>query len=470
MFEQSSYEPSTAAEPTPEAREGDLFKNYELKAWDLSPRIYKILGMSALANIVVLLVFAQTSLLTMKGCDSPLVGSVCQALDTVYIGSLLFGTQREVVDAEYDKTVLADADITYVDLTNVDTEKLYYPLDYLKYSDPDRYAAEQAALLNPTAIPPPAFGSSTATSDFPNFNGSQPMATPNRDNSMFATKPVYPKPPKKSVIDGELTDINGNPIGGSKTKTDSGRQGKTKNGSASNADPTTSVTPNLTIDPANNTADKKDEATQDQNGVYINKRPTDDFALQTLQRLENKQVTLDAPFKVTIQGTLGLAKDKKTIVLLNPKPVLGPNEVAGDPEMLKFAQETIIAFADAGWFGYLDKLSSKNVVIHLEQNDSTVIARLTADQPDENRAKTAASGLNALLAIGAATSVGDNKTFLGAATTGNDGKTFFVNFELPKQAFTEMVQRKLAEVKAKPKQSNQNSNTSGKSTDNFARN
>ena len=69
MFEQSIYDTEPVATPT---QDGDLFHNYEFKSWDLSPRIYKILGFSALGNIIVILIVAQTSLLTMKGCDSHL--------------------------------------------------------------------------------------------------------------------------------------------------------------------------------------------------------------------------------------------------------------------------------------------------------------------------------------------------------------------------------------------------------------
>src|ERR1700682_950570 len=102
MFEHSLYD----QEPAEPSREGDLFNKYEIKNWELGPRIYKIFVISALANMLALLFVAQTSLLTMKGCDSPLVGSVCQVLDTVYMGSLLFGTDRQYVDQAYEKTDL----------------------------------------------------------------------------------------------------------------------------------------------------------------------------------------------------------------------------------------------------------------------------------------------------------------------------------------------------------------------------
>ncbi|HTK26510.1 MAG TPA: hypothetical protein VL327_08125, partial [Pyrinomonadaceae bacterium] len=112
MFEQSLFNQVPAEIPV--SHEGDLFNNYEIRNWNYSPRLYKIIAASAAVNLLALLVVAQTSLLTMKGCDSPFVGKVCQVLDTVYVSSLLFGTDREYVDQAYQKTELADADVTFV--------------------------------------------------------------------------------------------------------------------------------------------------------------------------------------------------------------------------------------------------------------------------------------------------------------------------------------------------------------------
>ena len=99
MFEQSLYAQEQVAAPL---QDDDLFHNFEIKSWILSSRIYKIIGLSAVANLLAVVIVAQASLLTMKGCDSPLVSSVCQVLDTVYVGSKLLGTDREYIDAEYE--------------------------------------------------------------------------------------------------------------------------------------------------------------------------------------------------------------------------------------------------------------------------------------------------------------------------------------------------------------------------------
>src|SRR5258708_1623682 len=193
MFEQSLYDTEPVATPL---QEGDLFHNYEIKNWVLSPRIYKILALSALGNIIAILIVAQTSLLTMKGCDSPLVGRVCSVLDTVYVGSMLFGTDREYVDAAYDKTELGDADITFVDVTG-DTPPLSYPDGYFQIANPQEYAMLQQQANNPMpdmAGIPPGF----------------PITQPSTGGSLLDTRPVMPKA-NPNVVDGDLPTFDSNP-------------------------------------------------------------------------------------------------------------------------------------------------------------------------------------------------------------------------------------------------------------------
>jgi hypothetical protein len=84
----------------------------------------------------------------------------------------------------------------------------------------------------------------------------------------------------------------------------------------------------------------------------------------------------------------------------------------------------------------------------VEQNDVELVASLTADQPSENDARSAASGLNTLLSIATPLAKGDDQVFLSKAQTAAQGKTFILNFKLPKKDVQDMILRKLAELKA----------------------
>jgi len=120
--------------PAEPIQEGEFLHNYEIRSWPLSTRIYQILAASAVINLVFIAVLSQTPVLTAKGCDSPLVGRVCQVLDTVYVGSLLFGTEREYADVAYDPTRLQpDDEITFVDVSNMDA-KLDYPSSFQDFT------------------------------------------------------------------------------------------------------------------------------------------------------------------------------------------------------------------------------------------------------------------------------------------------------------------------------------------------
>jgi hypothetical protein len=132
MFEQQSYTPGAEA---PQPDDGVLFRNYEIKPWEMSPRLYKILAASAIFNILAVVVIAQSNLLTMKGCESPFVGRVCQVLDTVYVGAVLFGTERDYIDVEYDRIDLGSAEITMIDVSN-EGPQLQYPEGYFQLSEP----------------------------------------------------------------------------------------------------------------------------------------------------------------------------------------------------------------------------------------------------------------------------------------------------------------------------------------------
>ncbi|PYT00364.1 MAG: hypothetical protein DMF63_07270 [Acidobacteria bacterium] len=438
MFEQESYNYQM-----PEVRPqqpGDLFYNYEIRNWNFSPRLYKILAGSAIFNILALVIIGSSGMLTTRGCDSPFVGRVCQVLDTVYVGSLLFGTDSEYSDVDYDKTELADADVTFVDVTGV-SPPLTYPAGYFQLANPEQQftnMTDPMAGLGPDMIAPgiPRSAPSIGGSGLINTPQIMPNANPNAVQGSLPT-------------DGPLGPESPNPTTGTLRK---GRRG-----GRPSADPTANANKN----PANNNANVNptvagtpDEAKEDKNGITINKRPLKDKATETLAQVDAGKVKLENTFRVVISGTLGLAKDGKTIILTNPKAEPVDKNFPADPAMTKLAQEWVVAVGDAGWYGYLGIMDDKKgvgrkVVITIEQNSETFLANLRSEQPTPERANVAASGLKNLMTLGAIGANDDDLNFLKSTQTASDGNTLVVNFQMPKPQVQEMIQRKLAEMKEK---------------------
>jgi hypothetical protein len=299
-----------------------------------------------------------------------------------------------------------------------------------------------------------------------------PVYQADPQNSLLNTAPVSPPSNPNAVIG----DIPTSPLGNNPTSPSYGNTRKIKTPKLNNDSPkdlpkidaNAVANANTSGSPDANSATPVEEAKQDAYGVYLNKRPLKDLAKDAITKIDANTVSLDKPFKVSIAGTLGLGTDGKTIVLKNPKIVRSKDDPKNDPELEKLAQNAIIAVGDAGWLGYLDKLRAKTVVITVEQNDVEMVASLKADQPSENDARVAASGLNSLLSIATPLAKGDDQIFLSKAQTAADGKTFVLNFRIPKKDVQEMILRKLAELKAnegKPNGSAQvtpNDNTAAK--------
>lgn len=446
MFEQESYDKATKQAAS--LPEGELFSRYEIKPWDFSPVIYKILAASAVLHIAVLAFMAQTNVLTMRGCDSPWVGRVCQVVDMTYVGALLFGTEREYADVAYDRTELEPEDeITYIIVSG---DKLEYPEGYFQLANPEQFMA----VSTDTGFPPPpsAYTPPTGSSYTPSIG---PLA--NNDDLLNTPQKLPSANPNAFNPGGSLFEVQGDtpnarlrnarnrrirPPANNSTTPD---PGETVAGTNTN----TQAAPPPSPTPA-------DEAAPDKFGIFINKRPLRDRAKETLAKLEQNSLKLDKPFKVVIEGTLGLARDGKTVVLKNPKPVAVDPNVPNDPEMVKLAQEWVLAVGDAGWLGYLEKLelkkkpSSKKVVITVEQNDAEFVASVRSQVTSPNEANTLATSLRNLITLGALGAKDDDLTFLKAATTGSDGNDVILNIKFDKPVVQQMIQRKLAEEKAKP--------------------
>jgi hypothetical protein len=446
MFEQSIYDADPVAAPS---SEGDLFHDYEITTWDLGPRIYKILAIAAVGNLLALLIVSQTSLLTMKGCDSPLVGRVCQALDTIYVGSMLLGTDREYVDAAYDKTELGDVDITFVDVSG-DIAPLSYPEGYFQLANPESF---QASLEQP-ADP-------FLTNTFP---PNVSITPPSRlGSSLLDHRPNIPKP-NNDIIDGPLPDEIGSTTPGKKP-------GKTKPTASPTPDETTAENP--TVIPTGPV--KPDD---------INTRPFTDLAMEVNELLDKKQLDLDAP--VQVLATAKLAKDGK----IAKGSFKVSTAVSSDKKLATVVAKAVAAFNDSNLLNYLKDLSGKDLSFAVQQDQDNIVAAVKSQVESDTRAQSMATALQFGISLiiqkkekgietleaendpakaQALQNLRDDLELLKNTKVSANGKEFVVNFSAPKTTVHQMIQRKLAEQKAAPKTQNNNS-ISGKVADNTAKN
>ncbi len=459
MFEQSLYEPETIAEPT---AEGDLFHNYEITNWNLGSRIYKIIGMSAVANILALLIVGQTSLLTTKGCDSPLVGGVCQVLDTIYVGTKLFGTDREYIDAVYDRTELGDSEVTFVDVTGI-TPPLSYPEGYFQVANPVQYQALLEAQNNPTGL--------TTIDDFAGIPTSPPVVS---GGNLFDTPPNLPKQ-NPNVIQGDLPTFNNggtvaaNPPYQGKRRGNGGRvstPSKTPKGdrtpdeddTAGTTKPSPSPSPAPTVVPTGPIAD-----------VELNKRPFVDLGNFVNDLVDKKQVQLDSKFLVNATGKL----DEKG--KLDAKSFRFIKAESTDPKMIEVVKEAIEALNESGYLQYLSLLNGKVLSFQVQQDDDTVTALVQTEFDNELRPITVKTLLSAYIddkkkkkdMPEADQNDKDDLALLQQATVEAVGKKIVISFKIPKADAQQMIQRKLAEQKAQPK--TQNSTGAVKNGDNAAK-
>lgn len=439
-------------------QEKEIFAGYEIKPWNFSPRIYKILGAATALNLLAILVLGQTNLLTRKGCESPFVASVCQVLDAVYAGSSLLGTDSEFVSKEYQKTELEDADITYIDVSR-DTPPLNYPEGYFALANPEQFTAMQP---DGTMMPSGGFGDTSSFSGFPTYQPAPPALGGSSD--LLASQPNLP-PVNPNPIIGDLpSSINSAPPPISYPKTPRSRKFPRANFPRQSKIPDASPSelPSLggSETAENKAADPKqpkakasptpDPIQSDSvGGIEINKKPFEDLGDALNDKLEKKEVDLTKPFFVVLDATIladGKFDPKKSKFI----------RADGDKEMSDMAKLALEAVGNSGILGHLKNNGIDRVNITLVQDADKISAIILSDQKTPEKARTTASGFSMLLSTliladnNGLTKLDDNsKTLVNNSKVTSDGKNFVLNFAIPKQMGQDLIDRSLKQRAAK---------------------
>jgi hypothetical protein len=438
MFEQELYN----TPPTARSQEGDLFHHYEIKGWELGPRIYKILAISAVFNIAALGFIAQTDLLTRKGCDSPWAGRVCQVLDMAYVGTMLFGTERDFVDQEYEKIDLGDAEITFIDANLVSTP-LDYPEGYFQIANPVQFEMLKQQQAN---------GGFTS-----GFNPT--LTTPETSNDLIAKIPELPKP-NPDAVTGPLPDspfsVTDTPKYSTRQKFNKGSKKPLPSANANTSDDQTAAQNNTNTN-SNTTPVSTDPVAE----VEINKRPMVDLGNAINELREKGPLNLESEFTITGKGKLD--KTGK----FDPKSFrFGPTK-GTDEKVVNVVKESIEAVNEAGYLAYIKDIIGKELSFVFTQNAENLEATFQTDLDNESLAKARKQSLDLLISIvksrkqGETASQNDKDDFalLEGVKTEVTGKTLRIKFLVPKGVAHPMIQRKLAEQAADVKKPNGNAVT-----------
>ncbi len=437
-------------------QEQELFNNYEVKTWDFSGRFYKILAVSAIFNLLALLVVGQSSLLTTKGCDSPLVGKVCTVIDALYVSGTVMTTNTKSVDEPYVATELtSDDEITFINFA----DQLTYPEGYFALSNP-----ELAALQNdPNAAMDFIPGGVNPT--IPGIPNNPTIGNPTVNNPL--SKPqVLPKKPKGKVVD-DLSDLDitaGLTDNPTVPKNPTERPRVTKSPDKKDDQKVADADAQKNLDPNN------------EDTIKTNKRPFKDLKPDVKDKL-SKGMSLTAPFNVQAKGKL--TSDGK----IDKKTFKWTRTEGTDAALVEVVKSSVEAINDSGYLQYLTLLSGKSLDFQFSQDATSIAATVQSEMESETRAQSVSSLLslaindfkrkkekaiaemqtNPELAKELLDEIDDLELLKNAKVTA-DGKRIVIQFVVPQEVAGKMIERKLNEPDTPEKKPNSAAQVVNKAT------
>jgi hypothetical protein len=421
-------------------RRAGIFDDYEITNAKEMAFFMRVFAASALLHLLIFAVAMQLPVVVQTTCESTeFTQRLC---DTMYVASLFSSAGApDYVDEPYDQSaVLGGGDVTFIA-----TDAFTYPEGYWALQD------ELEGKLPDTSVQDPGsfFGdvNGTNTSSAPSIDLTKPPALPNQNpnavaggaiDSPFSASP-NPVPPLsrnggRRVTESKVPAVN---------PTTEGEQANANSNTPPNPNkPNGNQVANNTVPPANPDIVTYNGAGKDK--VTVNKRVLIDFAGDLAGKLKDNQVNLQAPFTVAVEGALDADGkfDESTWKF---------TQLDGDPKMVDVAKAAIQAVSKSGWLGYLKVLGNKKLSFTLQQDQDKIFVTINSEVDTEEKARTLASGLNALIFGGKIINKGtDEGVLLDSATVTNQGKTFILNFSLGQDIAQPMIQRKLADAGIKP--------------------
>lgn len=381
----------------------ELFETYELKGWNWSKRLYQILGVAVILNVVGFVFMAQANFLTGKTCDSPIASGVCSVLDTLYVGGSLLGTDTTFVSNPYDPTQILDSDeITYVNVGNY--QPLTYPAGYFTLANPDQQQPFDPMMPTSPEIP----GISTTPSD----------------GGLINTTPILP------------TDT-GDVLVGEKPSSPFGKvtQGKITNRKSQ---------PKVTPTPVPTADDEKAKVSEEDEGKFNNK-PLKDLGNKYADAILGKDIDVNAPFTIEV-----LTKLDENGKFINPRIT---SKSGVDEKMNNLAKEAIAAFSDSKLLRPLYELGGRDVLIIFSQDADNLQAIIKTKTPSEARARSMQSTIGLWIQNSSAfmKEGSDEAALLKKAQLGTEQNFFVINFLMSNEEKTQLIDKSLRSLKEKLK-------------------
>jgi hypothetical protein len=332
------------------------------------------------------------------------------------------------------------------------TPPLSYPEGYFQIANPVQWEMIQQAQQNST-LP-----DGMLAPGIPAYTPPPTSFPPPQRGGLLATTPKPPKPRADVVDDNDLPTIEDSTVGDTKPGLNKKRPGKV-NANVPQTNPDGSIPGIPGSGPKKEPAADTQAATTNPDGSpIINKRPFVDLANSVNELLDKNQVKLDSAFIVNASGKL--TKENK----LDPKSFRYVQAASNDEKIIEVVKESIEAINDSGYLQYLTGLSGKDFGLLLQQDDVNITGIVQSEMESETRARSIKSSLDFAIGLAKSAKTGanadqndkDDLVLLEGAKIEVEGKKVVIRFVIPKQVALPMIQRKLAEQKAAPKQPNGN--------------
>lgn len=447
----------------------ELFEDYELGGWEISPKIYKIVGASLVVHLFAFFIIGQFNLLQAKACDGPYIGKVCQVLDAAYLSSTFLGQDPDFIDKDYIKTQIDEADVTYIDVTRTEPP-LEYPAGYFAMTNPESQMNQTPIMNDMGEFTLP---SQTSPSQL-DFGAPQVLPTPNNNvanqqlpdspfdfgDDMTAYKPSKPvRVPSRKPLPTRSNSIRNNSTvaGRSKLKNDSpaslpNLNGETAKSSDGNANSNQTAAGNNT----NAQNGVKPETEEDK--TKFNQRALKEFGTKYGEQILTKKIDINAPFKIEVIGKLD-----ENGKITNAKMVAADGS---DPKMSEVAKEAIAAFSDSNLLRPLYDAGGRDVKITFVQDQSNLQAIIQTQAKNEKDAKALYNFVNvAKLIVQNSRRGSDEANLMEKALLATQGKTFIINFSIPNDEKNQMIEKSLKNLKQELEQKKNQPNSVAVSTD-----